>query len=52
VVPLDRPRVTNQVGLVLADRDPEPMLARALLDATSRVDMQDKLDQLLTKYVR
>lgn len=52
VVPLDRPRVTNQVGLVLADRDPEPMLARALLDATSRVDLQDKLDQLLTQYVR
>ncbi len=52
VVPLERPHVTNQVGLVLADRDPEPMLARALLDATSRVDLQDKLDQLLTQYVR
>ncbi|MFI7673725.1 LysR family transcriptional regulator [Actinophytocola sp. NPDC049390] len=52
VVPLDRPHMTTQVGLVLADRDPEPMLARALLDATSRVDLQDKLDQLLTRYVR
>ncbi len=52
VVPLDRPHATNQVGLVLADRDPEPMLARALLDAISRVDLQDKLDQLLTRYVR
>ncbi|MDQ3786672.1 MAG: LysR family transcriptional regulator [Actinomycetota bacterium] len=52
VVPLDRPHATNQVGLVLADRDPEPMLARALLDATSRVDLQDELDQLLTRYVR
>jgi DNA-binding transcriptional LysR family regulator len=52
VVPLDRPHATDQVGLVLADRDPEPMLARALLDATSRVDLQDELDQLLTRYVR
>jgi DNA-binding transcriptional LysR family regulator len=52
VVPLDRPRVTNRVGLVLADRDPEPMLARALLDVTRRVDIQEKLDQLLTTYVR
>jgi DNA-binding transcriptional LysR family regulator len=51
VVPLDRPRLANQVGLVLADRDPEPMLARALLDATRRVDMQSELDQLLKRYL-
>jgi DNA-binding transcriptional LysR family regulator len=51
VVPLNRPRVTNQVGLVLADRDPEPMLARALLDATSPVDLQAELDRLLEKYL-
>jgi DNA-binding transcriptional LysR family regulator len=51
VVPLNRPRLAHQVGLVLADRDPEPMLARALLDATRRVDMQSELDQLLKKYL-
>jgi DNA-binding transcriptional LysR family regulator len=52
VVPLNRPRVTNQVGLVLADRDPEPMLARALLDATRRVDIQTELDRLLKRHLR
>ena len=36
---------------MLADRDPEPMLARALLDATNRVDMQAELDRLLKKFL-
>lgn len=51
IVPLTRPRLTNQVGLVLADRDPEPMLARAMLDASHRVDMQAELDRLLEKFL-
>jgi DNA-binding transcriptional LysR family regulator len=51
IVPLNRPRLTNQVGLVLADRDPVPMLARAMLDASRRVDMQAELDQLLKKFL-
>lgn len=51
VVPLTRPRLANQVGLVLADRDPEPMLARAMLDASRRVDMQAELDHLLKKFL-
>jgi DNA-binding transcriptional LysR family regulator len=51
VVPLKRPRRAHQVGLVLADRDPEPMLARALLDATHQVDLQAELDALLQRYL-
>lgn len=51
VVPLKRPRRAHQVGLVLADRDPEPMLARALLDATHRVDLQAELDTLLQRHL-
>ncbi len=51
VVPLKRPRRAYQVGLVLADRDPEPMLARALLDATHRVDIQAELDALLQRHL-
>ncbi|HWM01952.1 MAG TPA: LysR family transcriptional regulator [Actinophytocola sp.] len=51
VVPLKRPRRAHQVGLVLADRDPEPMLARALLDVTHRVDLQAELDALLQRYL-
>ncbi len=51
IVPLDRPRRAYQVGLVLADREPEPMLARALLDATIKVDLQAELDVLLQRYL-
>lgn len=51
VVPLDRPSRSNQVGLVLADRDPEPMLARALLDTTHRVNLEEELDALLQRYL-
>lgn len=49
VVPLERPRRSHQVGLVLADREPEPVLARALLDTTSQVDVQAELDALLQR---
>jgi len=51
VVPLERPRREYQVGLVLADRDPEPMLARALLDTAHRVDVHAKLDELVSRYL-
>lgn len=51
VVPLERPRQEHQVGLVLADRDPEPMLARALLDMSHRVDLQAELDGLLQRHL-
>jgi len=51
VVPLKRPRRAHQVGLVLADRDPEPMLARALLDTTHQVDLQAHLDSLLKRHL-
>ena len=36
---------------MLADRDPEPMLARALLDTTHQVDLQAELDALLQRYL-
>lgn len=51
VVPLERPRREYQVGLVLADRDPEPMLARALLDTAHRVDVRGTLDDLVRRYL-
>lgn len=51
VVPLTRPRREHQVGLVLADRDPEPMLARALLDTANRVDVQATLDGLMHRFL-
>lgn len=51
VVPLQRPRREHSVGLVLADRDPEPMLARALLDTAHRVDVQGSLDGLMRRYL-
>ncbi|HEV7651586.1 MAG TPA: LysR family transcriptional regulator [Actinophytocola sp.] len=51
IVPLERPRRAHQVGLVLADREPEPMLARALLDATNQIDMQAELDAVLHRQL-
>lgn len=52
VVPLQRPRQSYQVGLVLADRDPEPMLARALLDVAHGVDMSGELDRAVRRYLQ
>lgn len=51
VVPLQRPRRSYQVGLVLADRDPEPMLARALLHMAHRVDMSAELDRAVRRHL-
>jgi DNA-binding transcriptional LysR family regulator len=45
LVALERPQRSYQVGLVLADRDPEPMLARALLDIARLVDMPGELNR-------
>lgn len=51
VVPLERPRQSYQVGLVLADRDPEPMMARALLDVANRTDIRGHLDRLVREHL-
>jgi DNA-binding transcriptional LysR family regulator len=52
LVPLQRPRRSYQVGLVLADRDPEPMLARALLDIAHLVDISGELDRAVRRHLR
>ncbi|MFE1168297.1 LysR substrate-binding domain-containing protein [Nocardiopsis sp. NPDC058789] len=43
-IPLVEPEVSKQIGLVVADRDPEPVLARALLDTVAVADLQARLD--------
>jgi len=52
LVPLQRPRRSYQVGLVLANRDPEPMLARALLDVAHRVDLPGELDRAVRRHLK
>jgi len=52
VIPLERPRRSHQIGLVLADRDPQPMLASALLDIAHRADLQTDLDLLLRRHIK
>lgn len=42
-VPLVDPVVTPSIGLVTLDRDPEPMLARALLDVAAGLDLERAL---------
>jgi DNA-binding transcriptional LysR family regulator len=44
-IPLVQPATTRTVGLVWLDRDPEPILARALLDVAARVDLERVLRQ-------
>jgi DNA-binding transcriptional LysR family regulator len=51
LVPLERPQRSYQVGLVLADRDPEPMLARALLDIARLVDMPGELNRAARRHL-
>jgi DNA-binding transcriptional LysR family regulator len=51
VVPLDPPRLSPQVGLVLADRDPEPILAEAVVQVAGRLDLGRTLEALLARYL-
>jgi DNA-binding transcriptional LysR family regulator len=43
-IPLVHPETTRSIGLVWRDRDPEPLLVRALLDVASGLDLQAALD--------
>jgi DNA-binding transcriptional LysR family regulator len=43
-VPLVDPEASPSVGLVWRDRDPEPLLVRALLEVTDGLDLQRALD--------
>lgn len=51
VMPLPQPKRSFHVGLVLADRDPESMLARALVDIAREVDMRGALDQAMRRHL-
>lgn len=47
VVPLVHPTHGPRVGLVIADRSPEPVLAKALLETARRVSVREVLNDLL-----
>jgi DNA-binding transcriptional LysR family regulator len=49
IVPLDEPAETHTIGMVLADRQPGSMLARAFLDVLGEVDLPRELDALLAR---
>jgi hypothetical protein len=38
-IPLVEPQTTRSIGLVWLDRDPEPLLARALFDVARDADL-------------
>jgi hypothetical protein len=48
---MEAPRRPHRVGLVLTDREPEPMLARALVEVARRLDVRAELDTLVQAYV-
>ncbi|MFJ2647507.1 LysR family transcriptional regulator [Streptomyces sp. NPDC087420] len=52
VVPLEKPAHGPRVGLVIADRTPEPVLARALLQIAREAGVREALDGLLDIYLR
>ena len=43
-IPLVDPETTRSIGLVWQDRDPEPLLVRALLEVAAGLDLQAALD--------
>ena len=45
VIPLVAPATTRTIGLVWLDRDPEPILARALLEVAAGVDLGEELSR-------
>ena len=51
VVPLETRGPAPQIGLVTADHDPEPILARALLELAAEVDVRGELDRILREHV-
>jgi DNA-binding transcriptional LysR family regulator len=52
VVPVANPVHGPRVGLVIADRSPVPMQARALLRIAGETDVRDALDALLKSHLR
>jgi DNA-binding transcriptional LysR family regulator len=42
-IPLVRPTATRTIGVVWLDRDPEPILARALLEVARALDLEAAL---------
>ncbi|GAA2069872.1 LysR family transcriptional regulator [Actinomadura alba] len=51
VIPLAAPVHGPRVGLVIADRSPEPILARALLRVAAEVKVRESLDSLMRAHL-
>ncbi|MFE4367665.1 LysR family transcriptional regulator [Streptomyces sp. NPDC056835] len=51
VIPLEHPAHGPRVGLVIADRSPAPVLARALLEIAREAGVREALDRLLDTYL-
>ncbi|MBB4929215.1 DNA-binding transcriptional LysR family regulator [Lipingzhangella halophila] len=52
VIPLVEPRVTQGVGLLVPNHEPESMLCRALVKVADRVNMAGRLDTALRERLR
>lgn len=46
-IPLVKPETTRSIGLVVRSREPEPLLARALLDVAAGLDLEAALEPAL-----
>lgn len=52
ILPLPRPRRSFQVGLVLSGREPESMLARALVDTARQVELHHELEEVVDRRLK
>ncbi|GAB1824621.1 LysR family transcriptional regulator [Herbidospora sp. RD11066] len=51
IVPMEPPTRAPQIGLVTAERSPEPVVVRALLDIARDLDLRDALDATLRTHL-
>jgi DNA-binding transcriptional LysR family regulator len=51
IVPMRRPPRSYEVGLVLTEREPEPMLGRAMVDIAARLHLRRVLDGILADHL-
>lgn len=51
IVPMEPPQRSHRVGLVLTGREPEPMLAHALVEIARRLDIPAVLDAVLDRHL-
>jgi len=51
IVPMRRPSRSYQIGLVLAERQPESMLGRTMVDVAAELDLRQVFDGIVADHL-